>query len=194
MWNLYKESDRGKKCIEMFNPEIEDTYDGIKAILDFSEKWEGKIPAKGWLDLNFLFETNLPASGLLPEDGNWTREIFNHLIEEYQLIDATEDENGKIKFYDDAKSILLPKDKYRQKATFIPSLSFFLFYYYTFFKPLLLPTHFDVIQCNCNALGIELPPIPRSKDYKAYLMYYYDICSVWNDFQKKDLHNYIWAI
>ena len=36
MWNLYKESDRGKKCIEMFNPEIENTYDGIKAILDFS--------------------------------------------------------------------------------------------------------------------------------------------------------------
>ena len=71
MWNLYKESDRGKKCIEMFNPEIENTYDGIKAILDFSEKWENKIPVNGWLDLNFLFEANLPSSGLLPEDGNW---------------------------------------------------------------------------------------------------------------------------
>lgn len=46
MWNLYKESDRGKKCIEMFNPEIENTYNGIKAILDFSEKWENKIPVE----------------------------------------------------------------------------------------------------------------------------------------------------
>ena len=36
MWNLYKESDRGKKCIEMFNPETENIYDGIKAILNFS--------------------------------------------------------------------------------------------------------------------------------------------------------------
>ncbi len=186
MWNLYKESDRGKKCIEMFNPEIENTYDGIKAILDFSEKWEDKIPVNGWLDLNFLFEANLPSSGLLPEDGNWTREKFNHLIEEYQLIDATEDENGEIKLYNDAQSMLLPKNKYRQKATFIPSLSLFLFYSYTFFKPLLLPTHFDVIQKNCDALSIELPPIPRSKDYKAYLMYYYDICSVWNDFQEEN--------
>ena len=186
MWNLYKESDRGKKCIEMFNPEIENTYDGIKAILGFSEKWEGKTDVNWWLDLNFFFGANLPASGLLPEDGNWTREKFNHLIEEYQLIDATEDESGEIKFYDDAKSMLLPKDKYRQKATLIPPLSLFLFYSYTFFKPLLLPTHFDVIQYNCDALGIELPPIPRSKDYKAYLMYYYDICSVWNDFQKEN--------
>lgn len=186
MWDLYKESDRGKKCIEMFNPEIENTYDGIKAILDFSGKWEGKTDVNWWLDLNFLFGVNLPASGLLPKDGNWTREKFNHLIEEYQLIDATIDESGEVKFYDDAKSMLLHKDKYRQKATLIPPLSLFLFYSYTFFKPLLLPTHFDVIQCNCDALGIELPPIPRSKDYKAYLMYYYNICSVWNDFQKEN--------
>lgn len=41
MWNLYKESDRGKKCIEMFNPETENIYDGIKAILNFSEN--GKV-------------------------------------------------------------------------------------------------------------------------------------------------------
>ena len=97
MWKLYKESDRGKKCIEMFNPEIGNTYDGIKAILGFSEKWEGKTDVNWWLDLNFFFGANLPASGFLPEDGNWTREKFNHLIEEYQLIDATEDENGEIK-------------------------------------------------------------------------------------------------
>ena len=186
MWNLYKESDRGKKCIEMFNPETENIYDGIKAILNFSEKWEGKTDINGWMNLNFLFDANLPDSGLLPEDGNWTREKFNHLIEQYQLIEAAEDKDGKIKFYNDTKSLLLPKNRYRQKAALIPSMSFFLFYSYTFFKPLLLPTHFYVIQCNCDTLGIELPPIPRSKDYKAYLMYYYDICSAWNDFQKEN--------
>lgn len=186
LWNLYKESDRGKKCIDMFNPEIENTYDGIKTILDFLGKWEDKTAGKGWLELNFLFAANLPASGLLPEDGNWTREKFKRLVEEYQLIEAAVDEDGKVKFYDDAKSLLLPMDKYRQKATFVAPLSLFLFYSYTFFKPLLLPTRFDVIQCNCDALGIELPPIPRSKDYKAYLMYYYDICLAWNEFQKEN--------
>ena len=50
MWTLYKESDRGKKCIKMFNPEIENTCDGIKAILNFSEKWKGKISVMdGWI-------------------------------------------------------------------------------------------------------------------------------------------------
>ena len=127
MWNLYKESDRGKKCIEMFNPETDNIYDGIKAILNFSEKWEGKTDINGWMNLNFLFDANLPDSGLLPEDGNWTREKFNHLIEKYQLIEAAEDKDGKIKFYNDTKSLLLPKNRYRQKAALIPSMSFFLF-------------------------------------------------------------------
>lgn len=98
LWNLYKESDRGKKCIDMFNPEIENTYDGIKTILDFLGKWEDKTAGKGWLELNFLFAANLPASGLLPEDGNWTREKFKRLVEEYQLIEAAVDEDGKVNF------------------------------------------------------------------------------------------------
>lgn len=28
-----------------------------------------------------------------------------------------------------------------------------------------------------------MPPIPRTKDYKEYLLYYYDICIAWDDFQ-----------
>ena len=52
------------------------------------------------------------------------------------------------------------------------------------FKPVLLPRRFDIIQKNCDALGIELPDIPRTNDYRAYLTYYYDICMVWNEFQK----------
>lgn len=186
LWKLYKESERGKKCIELFNPEIENTYTGITSILNFLEKWEENSPVDKWLDFHFLFSANLPISNLLPEDGEWTREKFNNLIENYQLIDAFENENGEIEFYTGTKSIILQKNKYRQKATLIPPMSFFLFYSYTFFKPLLLPTHFDIIQSNCFALGIELPPMPRSNDYKTYSMYYYDICSVWNKFQQEN--------
>lgn len=29
-----------------------------------------------------------------------------------------------------------------------------------------------------------MPEIPRTNDYKAYLTYYFDICSAWNEFQK----------
>ena len=46
---------------------------------------------------------------------------------ETPLIEAAEDKDGKIKFYNDTKSLLLPKNRYRQKAALIPSMSFFLF-------------------------------------------------------------------
>ena len=45
---------------------------------------------------------------------------------------------------------------------------------------------FDIIQRNCDALGIELPPIPRKKDYKEYLLYYFDICEALNGFQAEN--------
>lgn len=54
LWNIYKESERGKKCIELFNPEIENTYTGITTILIFLEKWEENSPVDKWLDFHFL--------------------------------------------------------------------------------------------------------------------------------------------
>ena len=186
LWNLYKEADRGKKYINLFNPEIENVYDGVKTIIEFTEQWEGKLHVDFYQDLHFLIAANLQDSNLLPENGEWNREKFYQLIENYQLAEVTENDKGEFVFDNDAKSVILPKDSFRRKATLIPSLSLYLFYFYKFFKPLLLPRHFDIIQHNCDALGIELPPIPRSRDYKAYLMYYYDICEVWNEFQIKN--------
>ena len=186
LWEIYKNSDKGRKCIEIFKPDVENIEESIRSILEFSEKWENKTSLDAWLFYDFLFNVNLHSSNLLPENGEWTREKYCRLIEEYQLIEATANERGEIKFYDDNKSILISKDKFRLKAARVPQMSLFMYYSYSFFKPLLLPGHFDIIQCNCDALGIELPPIPRSRDYKAYLMYYYDICSIWNEFQDEN--------
>ena len=86
---------------------------------------------------------------------------------------------------EDAKAVWVKSGDYRTKAAIVNLLSTFLFYYYDLFKPILLQSHFDIIQRNCDALGIELPPIPHAKDYKAYLMYYYDICEAMNAFQKE---------
>ena len=64
------------------------------------------------------------------------------------------------------------------------SLSTFLYLNHSYFKPLLLSTHFTIIQQNCEQLGIDLPSYPKAHDYKAALMWYYDTCKVFNEFQK----------
>ena len=39
MWNLYKDSENGKKAIELFDPEVEDVYKGIEDLFEYAKKW-----------------------------------------------------------------------------------------------------------------------------------------------------------
>ena len=184
MWNLYKDSEDGKKTIELFNPNVEDAYAGIEGLFEYAMKWGSMVEPKYASTWFFLFYTNFTANNLLGEN-NPTREEFGNFMESFSIVESEIDEEGNISFYEDAKALWIKKDDYRKKAAIVHLLSAFLFYHFDFFKPILLQNHFDIIQRNCDALGIELPPIPHSKDYKAYLMYYYDICEAMNGFQKE---------
>lgn len=55
-----------------------------------------------------------------------------------------------------------------------------------FFKPLLNSVNFDTFWQACSILSIELPPIPRTKNYLEYLLFYYDICDVLNNWQEEN--------
>ena len=38
MWNLYKDSEDGKKVIDAFNPGVEDVYAGIEGMFEYAKK------------------------------------------------------------------------------------------------------------------------------------------------------------
>ncbi|MBR6445116.1 MAG: type I restriction enzyme HsdR N-terminal domain-containing protein [Prevotella sp.] len=187
-WELYKGDPAKQKVIEMFNPrDVEDQFLNCQKIIDYAVNWKGEPLEKSFNLTYDLLDCNLIFSDLLPkEDESWTREKYARLVEEYELRDYEQDEEGNVRFYYDDKAVFLPPKEYRAKASFMQSLSLWLYYHYDFFKPMLLPHRFDIIQQNCDTLGIEIPPIPNSKDYRAYLMYYYDICEVWDRFQKEN--------
>ena len=103
------------------------------------------------------------------------RELWKH--EQYDFSD--EDES---KF---TGNLLVGKDDFRWKACWTSMLSIYLYFNFDFYKPILFGNRFDIIQQNCDAIGIELPPIPRTNDYRAYMMYYYDICESFNKFQEQ---------
>lgn len=130
----------------------------------------------------FIYDINLTERSLLSEE-DFNRKSFETFIKNYDLKEfELQGENlilSKDKYF-------IQSDKFRQKAATVDALSMYLYYCGTYFKPILLPRRFDIIQKSCDALEIELPPIPHTKDYKEYLMYYYDICGVLNDFQKKN--------
>ena len=191
LWKLYKESPQGKACIELFDPDVENTSEGAFNIWKHASKWGEDEVEDSFADelagMFWLWSSNLSERGFIPEE--WTKESFDKFAEDYDILRPLLNDKGELQYGDDEKlifdetAILLKKNQYRNKAADIPFLSLLLYYSFDIFKPVLLPRRFDIIQRNCDALGIEMPPIPRSKDYKAYLNYYYEICNSWNNFQ-----------
>lgn len=184
MWSLYKDSENGKKVIELFNPEVEDIYQGIEKLFDYAKKWGSMIEPEHAAIWYFQMLLNLQDSNFLQGD-EITRELYADFIENFEIIEAKLNEDESVEFYTDAKAKWVKQDNFRQKAALMHLVSTFLYYNFEFFKPIIPQTRFDIIQRNCDALGIELPAIPHTKDYKAYLMYYYDVCTSMNAFQKE---------
>lgn len=194
LWTMYKESSRGKTCVELFNPEKEDFVEGVFKILQYSSEWGADPVEDSFIDrldrILSIWDVNFTQRGFYPEE--WTKESFMKFSEEYDILYPKQNEKGEVEYDEDdfvvfdEEACVLRKDQYRYKASNIPILSLLLYYTFEYFKPILLPRRFDIIQRNCNALGIDLPEIPRSNDYKAYIAYYYDICETWNAFQKEN--------
>ena len=191
LWNLYKSNPEKIKIIEMFNPnEVEDIYLSCQPILEYSAQNWSSIPFDP-VDLDYvdLIDINLQLNhaDLFPKEGEvMTKEEFSKFVDEFELRRVAITEEDQVIIRDDAKSVVIPKSQYRAKASLIEPLSLWLYFNFNFFKPMLLSQRFDIIQRNCDVLGIDIPPIPNKKDYKAYLMYYYDICKAWNQFQEEN--------
>lgn len=183
MWNLYKDSENGKKVIELFNPEVEDASKAIENLFEYAKKWGSDIEpdaASFWL---YQFAVNFKGDELNSEKDK-AKEQYQDFMEKFSITIGYFNQEGDVEFKTDKKSNLIKEDDYRGKASLIDLLSVYLYLQYDYFKPLLLKRRFDIFQRNCDVLGIELPPIPRKKDYREYILYYYDICGVLNEFQE----------
>ena len=182
LWNYYKQSEDGRKAIDIFNPETENIWDNIEKIIELLKQWDINENLQYLLDRVVLYNINLIERGFVKEDDIFSREFFEHLITTYDIKSFDIDDNENIEWRED----IISQNKFRAKASTIDGLSLFLYSYDSFFTPILLSDRFDLFQKSCDALGIELPPIPHTTNYKEYLMYYYDICVVLNAFQKEN--------
>ena len=178
LWEMYKKSDEGKACIELFDRESEN-YDYENILKKFCTD-EDEIGNISFWTFSFVLnfenrEDFIPSS--IDADSFWDF-LMNYDLDDYDF-DADDNAipNGK----------LLASDDDRKKKWLTIPMSLFLYEYYDFFKPILFHSRFDIIQRYCNVLGIELPPIPQTKDHLVYIMYYYYICVVMSDFQEE--HN-----
>lgn len=169
IWDLYKDNEKGKNLIALFEPNLDDITKTAADILRFSL---GVNTSMRYEDsLNALMQLCLDNPDLSELPDEMTKEAYTQYI-----LAPCNDANS-----DSEKNKLC-----RFIAGNIHLESIALYLNHTFFKPILYPQRFDIIQRNCNAVGIHLPEIPRTNDYSDYLMYYYDICEAINQFQKEN--------
>ncbi len=184
IWNFYKQTDEYKRLTAIFNPDAEDYAATTEAVFRFAEELGDDKGADSLIDLYDAIEANLIAQNInLSKD--ITREEFEQFIDNFELYRYAINDKSEITLLTGARDLIIRKDNYRGKASSVDALSTVLYFRHAYFKPVLLGTRFSIIQDNCDQLEIDLPSFPKAHDYKAALMWYFDLCAVFNDFQKK---------
>ena len=184
IWNLYKQSDECKRLVDIFDPEKEDYVATITSIFDLSKELGNDRDVDNLLSLFDAIAVNFFGQGFEFVD-EFTREDFGTFVDEFEIRYYTHGEDGGVQFDYSDSGVIVKASDLRSKASSVEALSTFLYMHHSFFKPVLLSSRFSIIQDNCEQLGIDLPSFPKAHDYKAALMWYYDLCVLFNEFQQK---------
>ena len=169
--------------MDTFTTDMEDPIDGYetlsKKIAEFSEdneSWERIVNGVISLEENYWFQ-----GFEVPEE--MTREWFEDFVDRFEIRRCYVDEENRIAVDDTPGGLIVKADEFRIKNCRISDLSVFLYFLHSFFKPMLCPWNFSFIVRAFEVLEIDLPPYPHSKDYRGFMLWYYDFCEALNAFQ-----------
>ena len=179
LWNLYKESNEGKKVISLFDFDNDTSmYERMKALYDIGKSWGCDSNFDDIFNSSFFAIEDLKRQNLF--NNNFNPEKF---VDTFVLVNAEYD-SGKFTFFPD--KIRLRKDDYRTKCFSMPEISWALSWFYTCYIPILNQNRFDIFQKHCALLGIELPEFPKTKNYREFFLYYFDVCKTLNAFSEEN--------
>lgn len=186
VWNLYKGNDNYKRMMEVFNTSLEDPISGFEAQSQLETELPGSQESIDEIYSEILtLETNYLYQGfMVPEE--MTREWYEDLIDKLEIRNVFINEEKQLQIDESDKGLIVPADRFREKNSWMTGLSVLLYYVHKFFKPMLCPSNFSLLIRNCETLGIELPELPRTRDYRGAMLWYYDFCEAVNKFQEQN--------
>ncbi len=180
-WKLYKDSERGRKTINLFEPLRSEHYNVADDIFKFQVRPDRPETPEQMSAYYDWLSANMEGQGISLE-GKEQREIYEHFIDNLEIRRFEVNGKGEIALLD----VAIPKDDYRNKMSWIIEISTFLYLNYEFYKPILFIHDFPIIQRACDVLGITLPPMPHTNDHRQYLLYYSDLCEAFDAFQQEN--------
>lgn len=178
IWELYKNSERGKNAITLFTiKENDNLEEKVRAIHSFcSDYLGGKIEEENFLNRFFLITDNIFVDDLLLEDDEDASSYFERLIENLELGFVDENDNGELFKSKNEKPFIKQKD-YKSLCALIPDISLVLFNFFPMsFLPILFSDRFDVLMKILDVLQIPMPQIPMGADKRGRLIFYNQLC------------------
>jgi len=177
IWELYKNSERGKDAIRLFTFDSEnDCFEKkVKEIFVKFHKYLGGLSVEEYFIIDcFSILDNIEFQQLFPKIGETSSAYFSRLIDELEINLIDENSDGELIRVENERSIISQKD-YKVFCSILPEISLSLYLFETSFHPILFREHFDVFMKILDVLDIPMPELPAKSDKRGRLLLYSDI-------------------
>ncbi|GJQ07476.1 hypothetical protein CAPN010_16340 [Capnocytophaga cynodegmi] len=175
-WDLYKQSELGKKAITFFE------YDSVF--------WNDVEVIKKYHFYLAQIINDREYTNLMQEFGEIASENREFNFKDFSEVRACFEnylEQGVFYEYDDEKTYLIEPKDYQLFLEYNLIMSFYFYAIaYDFTFPNLFTYRFFDLNKIVDTFDIKLPKIPKKSDYKARCMYYIDLCEVFYNFRIKN--------
>ena len=189
IWNLYKNSERGKDTIALFTFDCEKDDLEIKAN-EIYQKYSEYLGIAGIEDYFigncFLTIDSIDINELFIEENESASEYFARLIDSLEICLFEENSTGELIKTKNQQPIISQKD-YKAFCEILSEISFILYLYGDlFFFPMLFREQFDVFMKIFDVLDIPMPELPAKSDKRGRLLLYNDLNTNITKFAKEN--------
>ena len=188
IWNLYKNSERGKEAIALFT--FNEGGDYVEWITDICSRYSeyfGTFSTSDWIvNQCGLIYANIFVENLFLGDGESSSEYFEKLIDSLEISRIDIDSNGQ-PFKNNTKKPFVKRKDYKGLCDYISALSILLFTKSTNkFIPVLFGERFDVLLKTLDVLEIPMPELPAKSDKRGRLLLYNELNKAILQFAEKN--------
>lgn len=175
IWNLYKNSERGKESIALFTFDSEkDSLEAkAKAIFQkYNEYFGGTGVEDNFLDRCFLIIDSIDVNKLFIEEPENASEYFERLIDNLEICFTEENPAEELVRIENERPIIRQKD-YKAFCSILTEISLILYLYGDlFFSPMLFREQFDIFMKTLDVLDIPMPELPAKSNKRGRLLLY----------------------
>lgn len=178
IWNLYKNSERGKESIALFTFDSENGDLEVKAkeiFQKYNEYFGGRRVEDYFIDNCFLIIDSINVNKLFIGETENASEYFERLIDNLEISFVEEDSEGEIVKIENERPIIAQKD-YKTFCAILSEISLVLYSYRSsLFFPILFREQFDVFMKILDVLDIPMPELPAKTNKRARLLLYNEL-------------------